>query len=318
LSIEVTKECPLRCPGCYAYQEGHFAGNGSLRRHFDLRGPELIDGVIELARRLRPLHISLIGGEPLVRVQELNVLLPELARMGIAVQLVTSAVIPIPAAWSSIPNLSLVVSVDGLPPEHNQRRKPATYDRILSNIAGHSVIVHCTITAQQCRAGYLQEFAAFWNAQPGVRKLWFSLYTPQQGESSAERLSPEQRQAVVKELWGIKEKFPKAELPARLLEGFRRPPVSPQECIFAQTTDCITSDLKTRVKPCQLGGRPECSECGCIAAAGLASIGRYRLAGVLPVSRIFWLSKTIGERFKPFQASPSPAPAVTSSASELL
>jgi MoaA/NifB/PqqE/SkfB family radical SAM enzyme len=23
LSIEITKECPLRCPGCYAYEEQH-------------------------------------------------------------------------------------------------------------------------------------------------------------------------------------------------------------------------------------------------------------------------------------------------------
>src|SRR6266481_2630817 len=23
LAIEITRECPLRCPGCYAYEEGH-------------------------------------------------------------------------------------------------------------------------------------------------------------------------------------------------------------------------------------------------------------------------------------------------------
>ena len=26
LSIEITKECPLRCPGCYAYDEAHLSG----------------------------------------------------------------------------------------------------------------------------------------------------------------------------------------------------------------------------------------------------------------------------------------------------
>jgi hypothetical protein len=48
--------------------------------------------------------------------------------------------------------------------------------------------------------------------------------------------------------------------------------------------------------PCQFGGRPVCSECGCIASAGLASIGKYKVAGLIPVSKIFDLSKKVGER----------------------
>ena len=31
LSIEITKECPLRCPGCYAYGDEHLGGNVTLR-----------------------------------------------------------------------------------------------------------------------------------------------------------------------------------------------------------------------------------------------------------------------------------------------
>ncbi len=26
LSIEITRECPLRCPGCYAYDDAHLGG----------------------------------------------------------------------------------------------------------------------------------------------------------------------------------------------------------------------------------------------------------------------------------------------------
>lgn len=29
LSIEITKECPLSCPGCYAYEDEHL-GNGCV------------------------------------------------------------------------------------------------------------------------------------------------------------------------------------------------------------------------------------------------------------------------------------------------
>jgi len=64
LSIEITKECPLRCPGCYAYEPEHL-GDTPLRQLADYRGARLVDGVLGLVRRFRPLHISIIGGEPL-------------------------------------------------------------------------------------------------------------------------------------------------------------------------------------------------------------------------------------------------------------
>ena len=57
LSIEITKECPLRCPGCYAYEDAHLGGGVTLRRLNDRKGQELIDGVLELVDRLKPLHL---------------------------------------------------------------------------------------------------------------------------------------------------------------------------------------------------------------------------------------------------------------------
>ena len=47
LSIEVTRECPLRCPGCYAYEDGHLGGT-NLRQLSDLQGEALISGVLAL------------------------------------------------------------------------------------------------------------------------------------------------------------------------------------------------------------------------------------------------------------------------------
>jgi organic radical activating enzyme len=84
---------------------------------------------VAVVRRVRPVHVSIVGGEPLVRYRELCALLPLLDRMGIEVQLVTSAGRPIPEEWNSIGSVHLVVSIDGLAPEHDQRRAPATYDR---------------------------------------------------------------------------------------------------------------------------------------------------------------------------------------------
>src|SRR5687768_5697248 len=128
LSVEITRECPLKCPGCYAYGDTHLGGDVVLRQLVDYKGQELIDGVLAVVRRLRPLHLSIVGGEPLVRFRELDVLLPKLTGMGVHTQLVTSAVRPIPESWAGMSKLQVVVSIDGLEPEHNARRAPATYD----------------------------------------------------------------------------------------------------------------------------------------------------------------------------------------------
>jgi organic radical activating enzyme len=296
LSIEITKECPLRCPGCYAYEPAHLGGGPPLRQLSDHRGEPLVNGILALVRRHRPIHLSIVGGEPLVRYRELDVLLPKLDAMGLEVQLVTSAVRPIPAHWASLECLHVAVSIDGLAPEHDRRRAPATYDRILRHIEGQRINVHCTVTRQMlARRGYLTDFAAFWSARQEVRKIWFSLFTPQEGEDYPERLTPRDRVAAVDEIASLTARFPKVDMPRVVLDGYLRPPASPAECMFAQLTACISADLKTQIGPCQFGGRPVCAECGCMASAGLASVGRYKIAGLVPVSQIYALSRKVGE-----------------------
>jgi MoaA/NifB/PqqE/SkfB family radical SAM enzyme len=297
LSIEITKECPLRCPGCYAYGPDHLGGAGTLRQLRDARGADLVEGVLGLVRRFQPLHISIVGGEPLVRYRELEVLIPRLNALGIEVMVVTSAVRPIPASWRYFPNLHLSVSIDGLQPEHDRRRAPATYDRILKNIEGHKVNIHCTITRQLVqRRDYLRDFAGFWSERKEVMKIWFSLYTPQQGEVSEERLTPEDRARLWEMLAEVRRDFPRVDMSEMVLRGLQSPPASPEACIFAQTTTCVSSDLATAITPCQFGGRPVCSECGCMASAGLAAVAKYRVAGLVQVGAVFAASKKLGER----------------------
>jgi MoaA/NifB/PqqE/SkfB family radical SAM enzyme len=295
ISIEITRECPLRCPGCYAYEPEHLGEVGPLRSLVDHKGDELIDGVLNLVRRYRPLLVSIVGGEPLVRFRELNVLLPRLSEMGIMIQLVTSAVRQIPPAWSRIKDLFLIVSIDGLQPEHDVRRKPATYERILKNIEGHRITVHCTVTHQMVgRESYFHDFLSFWSARPEVKKVWFSLFTPQIGSEGEENLSIEDRATVLTELVGLRRAFPKLYLPDTVVEGYRNPPQSPAECIFARTSLSFTADLKNKITPCQFGGNPDCTQCGCIASAGLKAIGEHRLFGVLPLRALYDVSDAIG------------------------
>ena len=296
LSIEITRECPLRCPGCYAYGDEHLGGGQTLRTLTDRKGQELIDGVLEVVDRLRPLHVSLVGGEPLVRYRELDVILPRLAERGLFVQVVTSAVRPIPQAWASLRRLQICVSIDGLQPEHDARRTPATYDRILKHIEGHQITVHCTVTRQQtAREGYIEEFVRTWSGNPNVRSIWLSLYTPQVDEDSPERLRPEDRRSVVETLRVLRNRYPKLQMQRQLLDAYLEPPSSPAECIFARTTECISADLRTAITPCQFGGTPDCSSCGCMASAGLAAVGRHRLGGIIPIDTLFNGSIRIGE-----------------------
>jgi MoaA/NifB/PqqE/SkfB family radical SAM enzyme len=320
LSVEITRECPLRCPGCYAYGDEHLGGDVTLRGLADYKGDELVSRFMALIDRRNPLHVSIVGGEPLVRFRELGQILPRLAARGIYTQLVTSAVRPIPREWAALRRLQIVVSIDGLQPEHDERRTPATYDRILKHIEGHRITVHCTVTRQQVRReGYLEEFVRTWQENDRTKWIWISLYTPQKGEISSERLTADDRRRVVADLRAIRTKYSKLQMVEGLLNVYAAPPASPEECIFAQTTDCVSSDLERRITPCQFGGNPDCANCGCIASAGLEALGRHRLKGGIPVRKIFYASLRVGHAVQSLRsgAARSPSAAVVKSTGSL-
>jgi sulfatase maturation enzyme AslB (radical SAM superfamily) len=296
LSIEITRECPLRCPGCYAFDDAHLGGGQTLRDLNDRKGQFLIDGVLEVVDRLKPLHLSIVGGDPLVRYRELESLVPQLLSRGIHVQIVTSAFRKMSPGWAHQKNLHIVVSVDGLQPEHDKRRAPATYERILKNIAGQNVTIHSTITAQMMkRSGYLQEFLKFWTPRPEIKRVWFSLFTPQIGDQLAEILSKEERLRTINEMIQLRKQFAKLDMPEAVIRQFAAPPHNPDDCVFALTTQTLSADLQTKITPCQFGGNPDCSACGCIASMGLASIAAHKLAGVVPVGAIFKASIAVGQ-----------------------
>jgi MoaA/NifB/PqqE/SkfB family radical SAM enzyme len=299
LSIEITKECPLKCPGCYAYDEDHLGGGQTLRELNDRRGQALVDGVLQVVDRLKPLHLSIVGGDPLVRYRELELMIPPLLARGIHVQIVTSAFRPMASTWASLERLHVVVSIDGLQPEHDRRRAPATYDRILKNIAGQRITVHCTITGQMMkRPGYLAEFLEFWTPRPEVKKVWFSLFTPQVGDQMPEILSSEERERAIMDMLQLRKQYPKLDMKEVAIRQFASPPHRPQDCVFALTTQTLSADLETRITPCQFGGNPDCTSCGCFASMGLAAVGAHKLGGVLSVGTIFKASVKIGQRYR--------------------
>lgn len=309
LSIEITRECPLSCPGCYAYGDMHLGGGVTLNQLSDLRGDALVNGVLDLVRKHKPLHVSLVGGEPLVRHRELSRILPALSEMGIFSLVVTSAVIPIPTEWMKLPRVRAAVSVDGLPEHHDARRKPATYERILQNIQGREVNIHWVITRPMLqRSGYLEEYVAFWSARPEVNRIWVSVYTPQIGEESPERLSWADRILVGRELRPLATRYPKLLFEQGFGEKVLRPPTSPADCVFAKMSVNYSADLRSRVEPCVFGGSPDCSQCGCAISMGLHWVRDLKVAGPVKVNHFIEGSLNVGRmvnRIRTGQPTPS-------------
>jgi len=302
LSIEITRECPLRCPGCYAYGADHLGGDVTLRELSDKRGDALVNGVLSLVDQHKPLQVTLVGGEPMVRHRELSAILPALAERGIFAMVVTSGIIPIPTDWMSLPNLIVAVSVDGLPEHHDVRRAPATYERILQNIQGRHINVHWTITAQMLtRDDYPEEYVRFWSGREEVRSIWVSLYSPQLGEESAEILNPQQRQQVANELSRLHGIYPKLLTPDGYTKALLHPPASPQDCTFSRMSKNYSADLATRVEPCVFGGNPDCSQCGCSVSAAAHWVSEYTLAGPFKAKHLLRPSMAIGNMFASLQ-----------------
>ena len=320
LSIEITRECPLHCPGCYAYGDNHLGGGVTLRELNDKRGDDLVESVLALVRKHRPLHVSLVGGEPLVRHRELSRILPALSDMGVFSMVVTSAVISIPREWISLPRVMVAVSVDGMPEDHDVRRAPATYERILKNIEGARVNVHWTITrAALRRESYAEEYIRFWDSRPEVNRVWVSVYTPQIGESAEEILGREDRREIVERLSGLRKRYPKFLFNDVIAKGILEPPRDPSECFFAKLSVNYSADFRTQVEPCVFGGQPDCSQCGCAISTALHGMRDVKLAGPLTIGHMIRGSIAVGSAInrlrarasKPARWQPAPLPTST-------
>ncbi|HEX2640762.1 MAG TPA: hypothetical protein VHL50_09335, partial [Pyrinomonadaceae bacterium] len=116
----------------------------------------------------------------------------------------------------------------------------------------------------------------------------------QLGAEGDEILTPEDRSRVLDRLGSLRGRFPKLDMPGSVIEAYREPPRSPDECIFARTTTNYTADLKTRISPCQFGGQPDCSQCGCFASAGLKAVGSHKLFGMVKLGTIMNASSKVG------------------------
>ena len=114
---------------------------------------------------------------------------------------------------------------------------------------------------------------------------------------------------MMTELLQLRKVFPKLDMAPELISQIASPPDSPRDCVFAQTTQTISADLKTKITPCQFGGNPDCRSCGCIASMGLAAVAAHKLGGLIPVGAIFRASVKLGEFRSKHSQKPPQLPA---------
>ena len=111
-------------------------------------------------------------------------------------------------------------------------RRPAHAGHLRSHPEAHRRTphhrpLHGHAAAGEPRRAIIEEFLRFWSARPEVEKIWMSLYTPQIGEVSDERLRPADRERVVADLLALRLKLSEAgaaEGPPRRLRRTRRSP----------------------------------------------------------------------------------------------
>ncbi len=232
------------------------------------------------SRRYKPLHLSIVGGEPLVRFRELEVLLPKLTAHGRAHagrherRAADSGELGEHAA-----SFRSCVSIDGLQPEHDVRRAPATYDRILKHIKGQHVTVHCTITRQQSRAGLRHRVHGLLGAAAGRQAHLVQPLHAAEGRAVAGDAAPRGSRSASSTrspaLYATRAEAARHDS-VGACAAICTPPQNPDECIFAKTTACLSADLKRAITPCQYGGDPDCTQCGCMASVGLGARRRLQ------------------------------------------
>jgi hypothetical protein len=116
-----------------------------------------------------------------------------------------------------------------------------------------------------------------------------------------EILTADQRSRAIEELLRLRVVYPLVGMDERTIVEFRNPPTSPKDCIFARTTLTVSADLKTRITPCQFGGNPDCSRCGCFASMGLAAVGHIKVMPGVTAGQLLAVSDLIGKAVSKLQ-----------------
>ena len=223
LSVEITRECPLRCPGCYAYGDDHLGGEVTLRQVSDFKGQELVDRFFALidAHRAAPrLDRGRRTARPLSRARRDPAAALENGHLH-AGRHQRRPARPDGMGRRFRGSRSWCRSTDCSPNTTSGASRPPT---IASSSTSKDTRSRCTARSRGSSRAATAISRSSCGSGPRIPirgQIWISLYTPQVGEQSDERLTPADRERVVAALMHLRKSFPKLQHAGRVDRGVR-------------------------------------------------------------------------------------------------
>jgi sulfatase maturation enzyme AslB (radical SAM superfamily) len=270
-SIDVTKECNLRCRHCYFFEQDEAYGDD------DKSIEEWERKLQDLKRTTRPwefpfLQCTWVGGEPLLRRR----LIEGCRKYFRYNTVVTNGTIPLPD-W---PDVRWYISIDGDEELHEfLRDKKGIYAKAMKNVRQHphlNVTIAYCITKQNahCVEKAVQDWAA-----AGARHMTFDFYTPIETIDHDLWLDFDDRDRMLDKLIALKriygDFFVLPERAFRLMKSDRCKQVT-DDCLFASKSFAFGPQGTLKEK-CMMGPKADCDRCGCVVPFYMASLVDRRM-----------------------------------------
>lgn len=277
-SIDVSKECNLRCAHCYFF-EGEDGDAPAWVGKDELSVDEWVAKLESIKRDQSILEFPFfqctwVGGEPLIRKDLIDV-----GRKYFRYNtVVTNGTIPLPD-W---PDVNWYISIDGDEATHERiRRKKGIYKRAMRHVAERPQL---TVTVAYCitraNAGCLEQAVIDW-ANAGAAHMTFDFYTPIGDMCASDDslfLPLDERDAVLDKLLALKriygDFFVLPERVFRLMKSDRCREVT-DNCLFARRAFAFGPDGVQKDK-CMMGPKADCDRCGCVVPFYMASLTNRR------------------------------------------
>jgi MoaA/NifB/PqqE/SkfB family radical SAM enzyme len=283
-SVDVTSHCNLRCGHCYFFEQDHGV-QWSLeqwRQHFEKMKTEGFGFY----------QCTWVGGEPLLR--------PEIIELGRSYFKYNSVTTNGSLALPDWKDVSWYISVDGGREHHEQMRNmPGLYDTIIETIAQSEglkiTIAYCITRDNQ---GEIAASLREWSANPKVRNLVFSFFTPVSGVDDSLWPGWDAKDSILDQL--IEQKkiygdFIVNSVAALTLMKSDRSRSVTDHCPFAEKSFALGPDGIMK-EPCMLGPKADCQRCGCVVPFYLKSLTDRK--GVIRELMRTLKAKALTQRYK--------------------
>jgi organic radical activating enzyme len=265
VSIDVSKECNLRCRHCYFFEQDFIDSELDVEMWI-----EKLEAMKKESLSAQPMmQCTWVGGEPLLRKD-----LIERGRKYFRWNtVVTNGTIPLPN-W---PDVSWYISIDGDEELHEYiRNKKGIYKRAMQNVKDHpnlSVTIAYCITQQNKHC--MEQVIKDW-AEAGAAHITFDFYTPIDTIEEPLWIPLEERDQIIDKLIALRRIYGDFfVIPERTLRMMK------SDICKTVTDNCMFSTHSTSFGPtgavkekCMMGPKADCDRCGCVVPFYMASLTR--------------------------------------------